>query len=249
MTTNVSGYWKKNAIATPPDLSLLASAGYPTNGDPAKGIPATQPGAEWFYKVDAAINHIIQSAGLSIDPTQPEQLYAALQVFSRKTVPVGTIISFIGTTVPEGYLLCNGAAVSRTTYAALFAVIGTKCGVGDGSTTFNLPDTNGRFLEGTTDLSTVGTLVEAGLPNISGSGCGYQYALDIVNFGFCYLTGAFSSNYGNRKKHFALDSLVDNNDLGTLSWDFNASKSNAVYGTSSAVQPAALMTAKIVRYI
>lgn len=54
--------------------------------------------------------------------------------------PLGTINAFGGTTAPEGWLLCQGQAVSRTTYADLFAVIGTNFGAGDGSTTFNLPD-------------------------------------------------------------------------------------------------------------
>lgn len=54
--------------------------------------------------------------------------------------PIGTISPFGGSVVPSGYLLCNGQAVSRTTYAALFATIGVAFGSGDGSTTFNLPD-------------------------------------------------------------------------------------------------------------
>lgn len=53
--------------------------------------------------------------------------------------PVGAIIPYGGSTAPTGWLLCNGAAVSRITYSDLFAVIGTKYGAGDGSTTFNLP--------------------------------------------------------------------------------------------------------------
>lgn len=59
-------------------------------------------------------------------------------------LPVGSVIDGFWTTAPEGYLLTNGAAVSRTTYANLFAVIGTTYGAGNGSTTFNLPDTRGR---------------------------------------------------------------------------------------------------------
>ncbi|MBI5219740.1 MAG: tail fiber protein [Bacteroidia bacterium] len=55
---------------------------------------------------------------------------------------------FAGTTAPTGYLLCDGSAVSRTTYAALFAAMGTAYGSGDGSTTYNLPDLRGRFLRG-----------------------------------------------------------------------------------------------------
>jgi microcystin-dependent protein len=62
--------------------------------------------------------------------------------------PPGTVISFAGSTAPEGWMLCDGAAISRTQYAALFAAIGTLWGVGDGSTTFNLPDLEGRFLRG-----------------------------------------------------------------------------------------------------
>ena len=54
--------------------------------------------------------------------------------------PIGTISPFGGSVVPSGYLLCNGQAVSRTTYAELFVVIGTAFGAGNGSTTFNVPD-------------------------------------------------------------------------------------------------------------
>lgn len=57
----------------------------------------------------------------------------------------GTVLGYGGASVPDGYLLCNGAAASRITYAALFAVIGTAFGPGDGSTTFNLPDLRQRF--------------------------------------------------------------------------------------------------------
>ena len=60
------------------------------------------------------------------------------------SVPIGTIIDFAGPNNPTGYLECNGSAVSRTTYAALFVAIGTTWGSGDGSTTFNLPDLRGR---------------------------------------------------------------------------------------------------------
>ena len=62
--------------------------------------------------------------------------------------PVGSIIAFAGDAPPNGYLECDGSEVSRTTYAALFAVISEMCGNGDGSTTFNLPDLRGRFLRG-----------------------------------------------------------------------------------------------------
>jgi microcystin-dependent protein len=63
-------------------------------------------------------------------------------------VPVGVVHPFAGSTAPDGWLLCDGSAVSRTTYADLFSVIGTIYGSGDGSTTFNLPDMRGIFPKG-----------------------------------------------------------------------------------------------------
>ena len=63
-------------------------------------------------------------------------------------VPVGSVTMYAANTAPTGWLECNAAAVSRTTYAALFAVIGTTFGVGDGSTTFNLPESRGEFMRG-----------------------------------------------------------------------------------------------------
>lgn len=60
------------------------------------------------------------------------------------SMPTGSVTQFAGSTAPAGWLFCDGSAVRRTTYAALFAVIGTTFGAGDGSTTFNLPDTRGR---------------------------------------------------------------------------------------------------------
>jgi microcystin-dependent protein len=62
--------------------------------------------------------------------------------------PVGCMMEWPAETVPAGFLECNGAAVSRTTYAALFAIVGVVHGQGDGSTTFNLPDMRGYFARG-----------------------------------------------------------------------------------------------------
>lgn len=60
----------------------------------------------------------------------------------------GQVCFFAMQTAPLGFLACNGQAVSRTTYAALFSAIGTSYGAGDGSTTFNLPDMRGEFARG-----------------------------------------------------------------------------------------------------
>ena len=66
-------------------------------------------------------------------------------------VPSGAVMYFAGQTAPSGWLKANGAAVSRTTYAALFAAIGERYGRGDGRTTFNLPDLRGEFVRGWDD--------------------------------------------------------------------------------------------------
>jgi microcystin-dependent protein len=68
-----------------------------------------------------------------------------------QAVPTGSVHMMATTTAPSGYLKCNGAAVSRTTYSALFAIIGTTHGEGDGSSTFNVPDLRGEFVRGWDD--------------------------------------------------------------------------------------------------
>ena len=66
------------------------------------------------------------------------------------SVPTGTVVPFAGATAPDGFLICDGSAISRTRYADLFAVIGTTYGTGDGNSTFNLPNyTYARLLTGT----------------------------------------------------------------------------------------------------
>jgi microcystin-dependent protein len=72
--------------------------------------------------------------------------------FSPITAPTATVLDFAGTVAPSGWLLCDGSAVSRTTYATLFATVGVTYGVGNGSTTFNLPDLRGRIVAGKDDM-------------------------------------------------------------------------------------------------
>lgn len=67
------------------------------------------------------------------------------------SMPVGAVIHVAGNTAPTGFLKCNGAAISRSSYSNLFSMIGTIYGSGDGSTTFNLPDLRGEFVRGWDD--------------------------------------------------------------------------------------------------
>ena len=92
------------------------------------------------------------------------------------STPVGTIISYSTSHVPDGYLECNGQAVSRTEYAALFEKIGTLYGAGDGSTTFNVPNLRGEFLRG------AGTNARSG----QGSGSAVGVHQNATNHSFIY---------------------------------------------------------------
>lgn len=100
------------------------------------------------------ILELIKAAGLvpipfnPLDPASFSQLKLAVQILALKSQPPGFINDFAGDVVPPGWLLCEGAAVGRMAYPALFAAIGTTYGAGDGMTTFNLPDGRSAFRRG-----------------------------------------------------------------------------------------------------
>lgn len=125
----------------------------------------------------------------------------------KKSYPAGSISMYAGSTAPTGYLLCDGSAVSRTTYSALFTAIGTAYGAGDGSTTFNVPNLKGRVPVGydssQTEFNALGktggakthTLTVAQLPSHSHaikSQSGNYPAADFTDEGFMR---SWASNY------------------------------------------------------
>jgi len=85
----------------------------------------------------------VTGMGTGVDPTD-----AATVAQLDSVMPIGMVVQFAGTSAPTNWLFCYGQAVSRSTYAGLFAALGTAFGVGDGSTTFNLPDCRGRVAAG-----------------------------------------------------------------------------------------------------
>lgn len=88
-------------------------------------------------------------------------------------MPVGVVVPFAGSSSPAGWQLCYGQAISRTTYAGLFATIGTTYGSGDGSTTFNVPDLRGRVVAGEDDMGgTAASRLTAGGSGITGTTLG-----------------------------------------------------------------------------
>lgn len=135
------------------DSSLTLNVGGPTDylqiqGDqyspPASGsVPlALNSNRQVTMGLDSSVTDSIVSA--LINNTSSSSRTAINALIAALGVSSGDVKMVAGTTAPSGWLLCNGTAVSRTTYASLYAAIGTYYGAGDGSTTFNLPNLQGR---------------------------------------------------------------------------------------------------------
>lgn len=183
-------------------------------------------GVTWTAWIEEGGGALKNKANIDLDNLST----AGLNVLN-KIVPVGSIIIFAGTTAPEGYLLCNGGAVSRTTYADLFDAIGDLYGVGDGSTTFNLPDFRDRVIQGSGTRGGVGTYKAESLPNITGS-------LPIV----CSAGGAFiftgsETNYGFTTSY-----------PNSTHIEIDASRSSSAYQNGVPVQQNALLIQCCIKY-
>jgi len=167
-------------------------------------------------------------------------------ILSGGGVAVGFIMPYAGTGLQEGWLDCDGSAVSRTMYPDLFAAIGTTWGAGDGSTTFNLPRSEDLVLQGASALNPVGTYLQAGLPNIVGA----ISANNIIS-PFPGLTSTASNNKSLIPSDFAYKVWQDTQTgsgvcAGTLTLD--ASQSNAIYGNSTTVQSPAACVRFMIKY-
>lgn len=158
----------------------------------------------------------------------PEMVAKAIAALIPPAMPTGMIFPWPGDTPPEGSIVADGRELSRTTYAGLFAIFGTTYGAGDGSTTFNVPDLDGRFIELTTDAGSVGQFVEPGLPNITG-----WFTLG-RNSGHVSKVDGTLFYFGEDDRSAA--ATADANDAQHAVFD--PSRANATYGSSSVVQPA-----------
>lgn len=130
------------------DGPAAAPGGFFTEGDPSVGTPATVVTDDWMNAVQAEIESVITATGTALSKPDNAQMLAAIRALIAVAVPSGTVQAFARAAAPSGWLACDGAAVSRTAYAALFAAIGVVFGAGDGATTFNLPDLRGEFIRG-----------------------------------------------------------------------------------------------------
>jgi microcystin-dependent protein len=104
-----------------------------------------------------ALTDIINELG-----TSPKGDFASVQAHLAAVCPLGAVLPYAGASAPTGWGLCDGSAVSRSTYADLFALIGTTYGVGNGSTTFNIPDLRSRFVAGKGTAGWSDALAETG---------------------------------------------------------------------------------------
>ena len=178
----------------------------------------------------------VQSGGVKVlDGSVEWDVYKTTEF----NVPVGTIITYAANRLVDGFLVCDGAAVSRTTYARLFTVIGTTYGAGDGSTTFNLPlIENNRFIE---YASEAGHCKDAGLPNITGRIENYGDRTGIqASFG-CFYAGEVQNSIPSIGESVA----PYTSEIKTI---FDASRSSAVYGKSDTVQPKSITLRAMIKY-
>jgi hypothetical protein len=164
------------------------------------------------------------------------------------SIPAGTVFTYAGATVPSGYLRCNGLAVSRTTYASLFAAIGTRYGAGDGSTTFNLPEVRGEFPRfwddgrGVDSGRVLGSAQGDAIRNITGTfdtGAGTYGSRFLNGWG----NGAFGVSLGYSRE--ATDESGDGFNNATKSVSFDASK---VVPTATENRPRNVAFLGIIKY-
>lgn len=227
---------KKRADAAMTKASTLATASAPGIVKPGTGMTVDAAGA-----LNVSLNNTVTSTST----TQAATAYAVKTAYDKaveaeaavaSALPVGSLIPSFATSM-VGYLLCNGAAVSRTTYENLFAIIGTAFGAGDGSTTFNLPDFRNKTFWGAS-----GNLMKeiaAGLPNISG-----EISPCVENTGYSTTSEAFS--YKSTRSTVTISSTFLTRNCGIF--DFKASRCSKVYGKSTTVQPPAIAVNIFIKY-
>lgn len=208
MTVNISGLGVKNV--------KTKSGANPVSGDITAG--------RVYTLVYDGTNLVCTDLGTVEDgAVTPAKTSTAI---SGYLVPTGMVTPFAGSAAPTGWLLCDGSAVSRTTYASLFSVIASAYGSGDGSTTFNLPDLKGMFIRGLMDVANVTGSGSASSNNATFTAHGYKRTGTRVRLSSGTLTGLSTAT-----DYFVI--VVDANTLA-----FAVSKANALAGTKIAISGA-----------
>lgn len=210
--------------------------------------PSPSAGTSTIYRAASGLIELIDGETSTIQALQ---------------VPPGTILDYAGASLPNGYLLCYGQAVSRSTYAALFAALSTTWGSGDGSTTFNLPDLRGRAAFGKDDMggtaagrisatftgTTLGasggaeqaTITQAQLPSCT-------FAVTITDPGHHHVLGAAGSGAGSIQGGISAGPQATGIVTSTSTTGITASAASGGSGTAvNTISPGAIVN-KIIKY-
>ena len=155
-----------------PDGSITAAKLFATTGSTAGTYQVVLSDTPTISSPNLTGTPLTPTATAGTNTTQVAST-AFVQTALGAATPSGSVIAYAGSAAPSGWLLCSGAAVSRSTYAALFAIVGTTYGTGDGSTTFNLPDLRGRAVAGVDNMGgTAANRITSGGSGIVGTTLG-----------------------------------------------------------------------------
>ena len=185
------------------------------------GITATQ------LATDAVVETRIQDGAV----TSSKLAASAISTI----MPTASIMPYAGVSAPTGFLLCDGAAISRTTYSALFALVGTTYGSGDGSSTFNIPDLRGRVIAGQDDMGGVSANRLTGLSGgvdgdiLGGSGGAETHTLSIAQMPAH--THSLQNGVGTKSNSFDSGTLVASDASGNTGSQGNGDAHNNVQPT------------------
>jgi len=237
-TTNQLEVWREGEWKVVSDITQAAGSSsgptFPTV-DPAKddGLQFFNTTLERQYVYDAVAEAWIDTTSAGVDPELPP--------VNTSPVVTGSVTMWPVETPPADYLLCDGSAQNRTTFADLFAVLGVIYGDGDGSTTFNLPDYRGRFMRGTDDGA--GDDPDAASRADRGDGVTGDNVGTRQNFALQNITGSLNVGSGSRLTSgsgaFSVSNATSSGaatggNSGELAASFNASN---VVETSTETRP------------
>lgn len=245
----VATYWEKLV----PDVAVMTGASTSQAGT-AGLVPAPAQNQQGYFLTGAGVWQPVattQQAEAGTDDAAPMTALKVKQAITAQVqgIPIGDVV--YRPFLMDGYVKANGATVNRADYPNLVAFATEhslwtsnpsnepwKYGQGDGSTTMVLPDYRNRVIQGGDTTKTI----TAGLPNITGSFQGTQNdeGAGANQFSGAFYAGAFSTSY----KYAAISSASNAN----TKKQFDASKSNIIYGKSSTVQPPAMVLIPQIKY-